>query len=647
MENNSLEVQGKTINKKKHRALYIRCFMTYFVIAIFIICVFMLLNHVEREIDTITKIFCFVMIGVLFIESVAARNRLLDITNELKNVQFSSKTFSEDLFGNGLLKERAAEYKKTCEKLKGKQRKVYPDISEYINEEVIDNYIHRNITDQIGSIMTGLGILGTFIGLTLGLESFDSSNAIDSTPILLSGIKTAFYTSIFGIVCSIIYNFFYYKDIENNRKALDAFYERFYGNVVPNTEMYVLNQMLEYNKKQTKALDALAGSIAGELAPKFAEAINRSVMPTMDKLNKSIDDYIIRAVDAQSKTLEKIVQKFMTQMNEALDNQFENLSHSIEKMCAYQNDSAEKIKMILGSLNTISDDLSRLTIDMENAEINRKKINEDTSAMMDKAKRFADEFSWYSQEVHKWTNEAKEFLAESNDIMGKIREYSQLLTDDKEDIVTAFENFVAESDAYREKVDGLIAVNNENNSRVVEALSDSVSKIESYTKNTDRNNSENANMIADSIKEMTYLSGIMQNEAKALAETVSKMTISANATAEHIEQNDKTVIKINNLISEIQNAWKKHIGSLSDINGNYDKLVGRMETALKEVQQQFGSAVEDMNKNNTAVEEAVNSMKETIVKSMREQTQSLQQNTYSVSRFKPKVRGDINSNLNR
>ena len=53
------------------------------------------------------------------------------------------------------------------------------------------------------SIIINIGVLGTFIGIVLGLLDFDTSNIVDSVPQLLEGLKLAFLTSIAGLALSI------------------------------------------------------------------------------------------------------------------------------------------------------------------------------------------------------------------------------------------------------------------------------------------------------------------------------------------------------------------------------------------------------------------------------------------------------------
>lgn len=63
------------------------------------------------------------------------------------------------------------------------------------------------------NIMLGLGILGTFVGLSIGLSGFnigkdaDIQTIKDSIYRLIPGMKTAFYTSVAGMSCSLLANF--------------------------------------------------------------------------------------------------------------------------------------------------------------------------------------------------------------------------------------------------------------------------------------------------------------------------------------------------------------------------------------------------------------------------------------------------------
>ena len=50
------------------------------------------------------------------------------------------------------------------------------------------------------TILTSIGIFGTFLGVALGLTDFDTKNIQESVPLLLTGLKTAFWSSIAGLL---------------------------------------------------------------------------------------------------------------------------------------------------------------------------------------------------------------------------------------------------------------------------------------------------------------------------------------------------------------------------------------------------------------------------------------------------------------
>ena len=81
-------------------------------------------------------------------------------------------------------------------------------------EEVCSGFKFKNkfILDKIRTIKNSsstcilLGVLGTFTGLSMMLLSINTNDIINSLPQTISSMQTAFITSIFGIICSIVVN---------------------------------------------------------------------------------------------------------------------------------------------------------------------------------------------------------------------------------------------------------------------------------------------------------------------------------------------------------------------------------------------------------------------------------------------------------
>ena len=80
----------------------------------------------------------------------------------------------------------------------------------YDNSVCKCNKVNLRMLDTASGTLVGLGLLGTFLGLTLGIQGFDSSNTDkinESIQGLLNGMGTAFLTSLLGMFLSIVFTF--------------------------------------------------------------------------------------------------------------------------------------------------------------------------------------------------------------------------------------------------------------------------------------------------------------------------------------------------------------------------------------------------------------------------------------------------------
>jgi len=54
------------------------------------------------------------------------------------------------------------------------------------------------------SQIVSIGVLGTFVGIFIGLQSFNPEDIMNSVNDILAGLKTAFFTSIVGMSVATI-----------------------------------------------------------------------------------------------------------------------------------------------------------------------------------------------------------------------------------------------------------------------------------------------------------------------------------------------------------------------------------------------------------------------------------------------------------
>lgn len=113
---------------------------------------------------------------------------------------------------------------------------------------------------MIPNALTGLGILGTFIGLVYGVSSISFSSvdmAITSVSTVLGGIQTAFYTSISGIVLSLLFNFIYQWYYNDMIDCMYSFTDLFHKRIIASTDEQIRDKNEAYQQKVLEALEAI------------------------------------------------------------------------------------------------------------------------------------------------------------------------------------------------------------------------------------------------------------------------------------------------------------------------------------------------------------------------------------------------------
>ena len=153
------------------------------------------------------------------------------------------------------------------------------DSDEYFNFESMTVGINMPFWQNLGSIFTGLGILGTFFGLTVGVAGISVNvNDVDLMKVgignLLSSLSTAFITSIIGIVAAILYNTLVYKlyteKIEKeiivlNNKLNSMFTRKIAEQILCDTYQKAEEQAVQFNEFSSQLAISIGDALANKL----------------------------------------------------------------------------------------------------------------------------------------------------------------------------------------------------------------------------------------------------------------------------------------------------------------------------------------------------------------------------------------------
>ena len=235
------------------------------------------------------------------------------------------------------------------------------DIEDYINEDsVIDKPGHSQLAELIPSLLTSLGILGTFIGLMEGLTSVNFSDAqgtMDSIPLLLTGMRFAFATSVAGITCSLLFNMFYRMSVGRACRALDSFDEAFYELAMPRPLSPEV-QLICQKQDEEERLARIAEAVGNRVSSSLEMAVSRA----MDPLTKSLDTFIQGATQEQVEGVRRIVGQFVSQMNAQLSGQMTTLGHTTQMVSQGQLQTQKNLQNTLNAAQAMAADAQAMQV---------------------------------------------------------------------------------------------------------------------------------------------------------------------------------------------------------------------------------------------------------------------------------------------
>ena len=296
----------------------------------------------------------------------------------------------DELFEDKKLLKLYKDYRRELERIVRNDSTYYKcDIEDYIGYDMIDDVIHRERMNQVAGVMTGLGILGTFVGLSLGLENFNTGTTAEITGSiepLMNGIKVAFHTSIYGMVFSLVFNYVYKRRLDDAENAVSMFLSSFKKYVLPDTAVDGTNRLLELQLQQTKAILGISDTIAN----KFSEELKELLEPEFQHFSGILDKYARMTTRSQMEQMERVVDSFVTELNNSLGNSFANLAKVINQSLAIQEGNEEKIKEIYVKNAAVCESIGKVAVQMKGVADTLENYVKDVKALEAQVKEESD-----------------------------------------------------------------------------------------------------------------------------------------------------------------------------------------------------------------------------------------------------------------
>jgi len=262
-------------------------------------------------------------------QTTGALRRAITRLQQNAGKQLEKPVWQEARFVGKRLKNSWLRFLQNAEQLD--RRGLPTNVEDYINDDTVTHGPgNAGLAELIPNLLTSLGILGTFMGLSRGLSSLnfaDSAQLVQGIPDLLGGMRFAFGTSVAGISCSLIFNMLNRISQGSSYRAIDDFVTSF-TQLAMSRPLDNDVQMIIQNQDRNFMLQGINDTLVDRLADNVGRSITRAMTPVAE----SMDRFIVGATRNQIEGVNQIVSRFLTEMDRSLGNQFTSLAQTMSAL---------------------------------------------------------------------------------------------------------------------------------------------------------------------------------------------------------------------------------------------------------------------------------------------------------------------------
>ena len=440
----------------RKRGYEVLLLITYFAMfAVFVYLNFFTDTQAGDLTNIIVNLVMFILVAVILLSACvkglipASRMTadLIMVTMRIENDARNSHRFlwekyredKEELFTSNILRRQYQDYRFELERIIHTDKTYYKcDIEDYIGMDLVDSVIHRERLNQVAGVMTGLGILGTFIGLSLGLQSFNTGSTAEITGSiepLMEGIKVAFHTSIYGMVFSLIFNYVYKKRLDDTENAVRDFLSAYRKYVMPDTATDGFNRLMELQRQQTDAIIGISDTLANQLAKGLKDLLE----PEFDRFDRTIESFATMATRNQMKQLARVVDAFLEEMNRSLGDSFTKLSEKVDGTIVTQEANERMMQGFYEKSIGNAENMSTVVAQTQAAAAQTQTVAAQTQAIANSLKQYADNVAALERDIRTTLGYMQKLIEAIPD---EVNETFNIINDNLRVVETHFKNTI-------------------------------------------------------------------------------------------------------------------------------------------------------------------------------------------------------------
>ena len=457
----------------------------------------------------------------------------------------------------------------------------------------------------LGNIASTIGVLGTFVGISIGLWKFNPNDITSSVPLLLSGMKIAFATSIIGMAASIFMKYIALKN--EDEENIDDIMELF--NTMIAESRNVNNTLIENQKQTENVLNKVSEiwashqeNLTVELKSEILN-LNNNIISKQEELigefkklgecftllNSGVNNLLTwqenykETIENTTKELEIVIQTIhnadesiesISKNSSLIKENNENLSEVLKEINKTQNVIIDSNKSIIEISNTAKESIPQINEHFTNIDNRTKEstaylqtlISENLNNIKSYLEKITEDvLSKTTQSIYENNRQFKYEISEHiSQCKMLIYSLKDLIPDINEHLLSTQKRFNKTLIHFNEEVQNSLRENTLEINKQVQLLKENTANINNTLDDT----------ISESTKRLENITIATSNQIKTMAEEMEKLCV------RKIEKLDNT------LIEEFTDALSCLAGQLVTISEGFSEDYYRLLEELKEASAQ-------------------------------------------------------------
>ena len=455
----------------------------------------------------------------------------------------------------------------------------------------------------LGNIASTIGVLGTFVGISIGLWKFNPNDITSSVPLLLSGMKIAFATSIIGMAASIFMKYIALKN--EDEENIDDIMELF--NTMIAESRNVNNTLIENQKQTENVLNKVSEiwashqeNLTVELKSEILNLNNNTISKQEELigefkklgecftlLNSGVNNLLTwqenykETIENTTKELETVIQTIhnadesiesISKNSSLIKENNENLSEVLKEINKTQNVIIDSNKSIIEISNTAKESIPQINEHFTNIDNRTKEstaylqtlISENLNNIKSYLEKITEDvLSKTTQSIYENNRQFKYEISEHiSQCKMLIYSLKDLIPDINEHLLSTQKRFNKTLIHFNEEVQNSLKENTYEINKQIQLLKETTANINNTLDDT----------ISLSTKRLENITVATSNQIKTMAEEMEKLCV------RKIEKLDNT------LIEEFTDALSCLAGQLVTISegfsGDYYRLLEELKEAF-------------------------------------------------------------------